>query len=211
MKNKHGQKKPTPNSQKLTEGSDYTERLANLENLWWKKLLKSVNPYRRNIRNLCNGYVLDIGCGIGRNLRYMGNPINVGVDNNAYSVSYARKLGFDCYTTEEFLSLEHFYKQTFDTLLISHVLEHMTEIQAVQLILSYMPCVKPSGQIIVICPQLRGFKNDDTHVTYMTPDLISNILDKCGFNVWSRRSFPFPRIFGNAYIYNEHIVIGQVA
>jgi len=42
-------------------------------------------PYRRNLRRLVGDRaVLDVGCGIGRNLANLG-PGSVGVDHNAHS------------------------------------------------------------------------------------------------------------------------------
>ncbi|RZJ89416.1 MAG: methyltransferase type 11, partial [Chryseobacterium sp.] len=50
-----------------TSEADYTESLLSRQSVWWKKLLDVQAPYRWHIRSIRPGYVLDVGCGIGRN------------------------------------------------------------------------------------------------------------------------------------------------
>ncbi|MER8042830.1 methyltransferase type 11, partial [Streptomyces sp. NPDC094032] len=68
-----------------TESSDYTQRLARLETSGIKRLLPTQAPYRWNLKRLNLGRVLDVGCGLGRNLLNCG-PDSVGVDHNETSV-----------------------------------------------------------------------------------------------------------------------------
>lgn len=63
-----------PNSSgQLTAGADYAERLQTLETKRWKTLLDVQRPYRWNLRRLDLKRTLDVGCGIGRNLRNLGH------------------------------------------------------------------------------------------------------------------------------------------
>ena len=50
-----------------TKNIAYRDRLQSKET-WWKQLLDVQRPYRANLRRLDMGFVLEVGCGIGRNL-----------------------------------------------------------------------------------------------------------------------------------------------
>ena len=102
----------------------YAERLRRLERRGIRRLVDVQAPYRWNIRRLHLGRVLDVGCGLGRNLAYLGAD-SVGVDHNADAVNTARERGFTALTADEFVSSPVAEPGGFDTLLFAHVLEHM--------------------------------------------------------------------------------------
>ena len=69
-----------------TDGQEYTDRLKRVQQPAWKRALDVQRPYRWNVRRLFQDReVLDIGCGIGRNLGHLA-PRGVGVDHNEHSV-----------------------------------------------------------------------------------------------------------------------------
>ena len=108
----------------------YTERLKGAR---WKRALNTQAPYRWNLRRLDLGYVLDIGCGIGRNLGHLdGN--GVGVDVSPTSIAEARARGLVAYTAEEFPTSPDAQPERYDSLLFAHVLEHMTHAEASDLV-----------------------------------------------------------------------------
>lgn len=193
-----------------TSSNEYTRRLANLEASPIKKLLGPVNPYKWNIRRLCDGKVLDIGCGVGRNLRYLNRPDALGVDHNEASVEFTKCLGFQAVSSNEFEKMLPALKETFDSILISHVIEHMTPENALNLLTAYLPALKKGGKVILICPQQRGYKSDETHETYFDRVMQKELAQKvCGKKL-QYRSFPLPPFFGRAFIYNEHILQFEV-
>src|SRR5687768_11064125 len=102
-----------------TRDRQYTERLIKLQGTWWKRLGPQA-LYGWNLRRLKPGFMLDIGCGIGRNLLHV-KGYGVGIDHNAYSVEHARTMGLTAYTTEDFKVSPDDQPARFDSLLMSHV------------------------------------------------------------------------------------------
>lgn len=190
-----------------TTTAAYSERLSTLSGARWKRLLNVQAPYRWNVRRLTSGRVLDVGCGIGRNLAAL--PDAVGVDHNATSVQAARAAGHMAYTSQEWAGLDASQRGLFDTMLLAHVAEHMTAEQAEELIRDYLPAIRGDGRIVVICPQQRGYASDATHVQYMDRATLAGILQRSGFDVERTLSFPLPAIAGRVFTYNETIVTGR--
>jgi 2-polyprenyl-3-methyl-5-hydroxy-6-metoxy-1,4-benzoquinol methylase len=192
----------------LTTDDAYAERLVALQHSSWKRLLPVQAPYRWNLRRLKLGYVLDIGCGIGRNLANLsGNA--VGIDHNPASVSIARSQGFEAFTPDEFLDSTRAQPQTFDSLLFAHILEHMSASEATRLVRTYLPYLRRAGTVVVIAPQERGFRSDPTHVEFLDFATLSEIVVACQLTVVRGYSFPFPRFMGRAFPYNEFVVIAE--
>ncbi|MGH3982953.1 MAG: hypothetical protein ACRDST_09810 [Pseudonocardiaceae bacterium] len=82
-----------------TTGQAYTDRLAELGQARWKRLLDVQAPYRWNLRRLLGERrVLDVSCGIGRNLAHLGAG-SVGVDHNRHSVRTCRDRGLTAFTS----------------------------------------------------------------------------------------------------------------
>src|SRR6185503_19361862 len=77
---------------RATSGADYTARLSSLGDQWWKRALDVQAPYRWNLRRLELGFTLDIGCGLGRNLKHLEGR-GVGIDHNQTSIDIARAAG----------------------------------------------------------------------------------------------------------------------
>jgi SAM-dependent methyltransferase len=191
-----------------TRDQRYTARLITEQTLWWKKLLDVQAPYRWNLLRLNPGFTLDIGCGVGRNLiNLMGQ--GVGIDHNPHSVEIARSHGLEAFTSEEFLESPFNLSSTFDSILLSHVAEHMTEQEAVILLRSYTHLLRAQGQVIIITPQEYGYRSDPTHVQFMDFEKLRNVARGAGLIRVREYSFPFPRIFGHLFKYNEFVSISK--
>jgi SAM-dependent methyltransferase len=195
---------PTPS----TADPAYTARLRDLEGRGWKQRLDVQAPYRWNLRRLHPGHTLDVGCGIGRNLSHLRGA-GVGVDHNPASVAEARARGLTAYTPEEFARAPEARPGGFDSLLVAHVLEHLEVDAARDLLTTYLPYVREGGRVIVITPQEAGFRSDATHVRFVDPAAAALLLGDQGWRVVERRSFPFPRIVGRVFPYNEFVVVGE--
>ena len=188
-----------------TEGSEYAERLNRLEFARWKQLLDVQRPYRWNLQRLKLGRVLDVGCGIGRNL--VALPGAVGVDHNAESIATAKERGLNAFTTEEWQNSSDQYAEEFDTLLLAHVLEHMSQPVAHELLLEYLPFLKPKSRVLFICPQEKGYVTDSTHVRFVDLSGMADHARAIGFTPLRGYSFPFPRSFGKVFPYNEFVLV----
>jgi SAM-dependent methyltransferase len=185
----------------------YTRRLVRLQTVWWKRVLDVQAPYRWNLRSLRPGLTLEIGCGIGRNLLHLRGQ-GVGIDTNPHSVRVARTLGLDAFTPDEFEASAFNRPGHFDSILLSHVAEHMMRAEAVALLRGHLRWLKPRGRLIIICPQERGYRSDATHVEFMDFTALAWIAAQLGFVAERAYSFPFPRPFGRWFLYNEFVFVG---
>jgi len=190
-----------------TRSEEYAGRLVRLQSARWKRWLDVQAPFRWNIRRLEPGFTLDVGCGIGRNLAHLSG-YGVGVDTNEHCVKAARARGLTAFTPDEFRrSAEYNRPGRFDSLLLAHVAEHMTEPEAVALLLEYESLVRAGGRLILIAPQEAGFSSDATHVELMDFSRLARISERLGFQPERTFSFPFPRWAGRVFTYNEFIVV----
>ena len=192
-----------------TRGDDYTRRLVALQSPWWKRLFHVQAPYRWNLRRLHLGVTLELGCGIGRNLLNLGGN-GVGVDHNPASVETARARGLVAFTPEEFGTSKYCHSDAFDSMLLSHLIEHMTEAEAVTLAGDYIKYVKPGGRLVVITPQEVGYRSDATHIRFADFEANAALCKALGAQIERQFSFPFPRIVGHIFIYNEFVTVARV-
>jgi SAM-dependent methyltransferase len=166
-------------------------------------------PYRWNVRRLLGGRdVLEVGCGIGRNLGHLA-PRAVGVDHNERSIAICRERGLTAYTTEEFGASEHARPGHFGGLLAAHLIEHMTRAEAIATLAAYLPFVSADARVVLICPQERGFGSDATHVEFADFDALADVCSALGFAAWRRISFPLPRPAGRIFTHNEFVLVGE--
>jgi len=188
-----------------TSREDYADRLVRLETKGWKRALDVQRPYRWNLKRQTLGRTLDVGCGIGRNLAALSAD-SLGVDHNAQSVEIARQRGYQAVTSEEF-SAHPPPAASFDSMLLAHVVEHMTVEQARQLLTSYLPYLKPGGRVMLICPQRRGYRTDATHVQFFDFAALRQLATSVGLVVTREYSFPLPEIAGSVFPYNEYCLV----
>jgi len=202
---------PAVDSGNATSSREYAERLIGLQTAAWKKWVGAQTLFRWNLQRLDPGFTLDIGCGIGRNLLHLGGR-GVGVDTNEHCVRTARARGLTAFTPDEFRrSTEYNRAERFDSILLAHVAEHMSEDEAVALLEQYAALLRHNGKAILITPQEAGFRSDPTHVELVDFARLSRISGRLGFDVERSFSFPFPRWAGPLFRYNEFVVVSRKA
>jgi 2-polyprenyl-3-methyl-5-hydroxy-6-metoxy-1,4-benzoquinol methylase len=194
-----------------TDGSTYTEWLVRnqLQPPAWKRALNVQAPYRWNIRRLLGGReVLDVGCGLGRNLSHLGGR-GVGVDHNQHSIQICRQRGLKAFTTEEFSKSEYAAPGRFNGLLAAHLIEHMTRSDAIGILAGYLDYLKPDARVVLICPQQRGYASDPTHVQFTDLEGLAEVASELGLAVTRRMSFPLPLFAGSVFTYNEFVLVAD--
>jgi 2-polyprenyl-3-methyl-5-hydroxy-6-metoxy-1,4-benzoquinol methylase len=189
--------------------AEYVARLVALQDKRWKQILRVQRPYQMNILWHCTGPTLDVGCGIGRNLKVLPQG-SVGVDTNRFAVAEAQRRGMTAVVAEEFQSDPAQSQGRFAAVLFSHVLEHVSRDEAVRLVSDYRRFVKPGGTVVVVCPQEVGYASDETHTEFVDFEAAQQILNSAGVKVSRQYSFPFPRPLGRQFIYNEFITVGRL-
>ncbi len=189
-----------------TQSDDYAERLRGIQDAGWKRFVP--NPYRRWLRNQDLGFVLDIGCGLGRGLKFLDGS-GVGIDHNPAFIEACRRDGLTAFIPEDFFESEYAVEARFDSLTLMHVLEHLDEGQAEEILARYLPFVRSGGAVVCVTPQERGYASDPTHTVFVDDGDITALMQRHGLNVDFARSFPLPRSFGKVFIYNEFTVRGS--
>jgi SAM-dependent methyltransferase len=165
-------------------------------------------PYRWNLRRLKPGFVLDLGCGVGRNLGHLDGE-GVGIDPNAACVAAARERGFRAYQPDDFDRACEAEGWRFDALLVAHVLEHVGLANSVPLVGHYLRCLRPGGRVVFITPQEAGYRSDRTHVEFIDDAKLHRICQALDLTIERSYSFPFPRPIGRWFTYNEFVVVAH--
>jgi hypothetical protein len=125
-------------------------------------------------------------------------------------VRAARARGLTAYTPDEFRRVPEYNQPSrFETILLAHVVEHMTEDQAVSLVDEYLYLLRPGGRLVLIAPQEAGFRSDATHVELMDFTRLQRISTRLGLRPERIFSFPFPRWAGRWFTYNEFVVVSR--
>ena len=197
-----------PLPQRDTLGTNYAQRLATMSEARWKRILNVQAPYGWNVRRVCEGTVLDVGCGIGRNLTHLRGR-GTGVDHNVEAVRMAREKGLRAYSDHEFFGAFNPMQDSWDTLLVAHVLEHMDDATADALLSSYLPFIKDEGRLVMVCPQEWAYARDATHLRWVDSARLAAHARTHGFHVVRSYSFPWTRSMGKWAPYGEFVVVAE--
>lgn len=199
---------PGTDSAEDTTGEWYTKRMTGLGAKFGLVRWAHSVVYRRHVRGLAKGRVLDVGSGIGSNLRFLGRD-SVGVDHNAHSVAETKARGLTAYVPDELHGRASDFKESFDSILCAHVMEHMDHASGVALLEEYLPYLSPGGRIVLIMPQEAGYRTDPTHVRLVGFDEARALVEAVGFTTVRSFSWPLPRRFGPKLSSNEFVVVAE--
>ena len=209
-----------------TRDPAYSQRLADLQGARWKRWLDVQRPYRQHLWRVCRGRVLEVGCGIGRNLDHLrrGGFDALGLDHNAEAVALCRARGLSAFTPQEFgdrggdhggdgvgpggpVPAPPASAGAFGTLLLSHVAEHLLPDEVSVLLDRHRHWLEPGARLVLITPQEAGQVSDPTHRSFVDFALARRVAEAAGFAVEQQYSFPLPRWAGRVFKYNEFVTL----
>jgi len=138
----------------------------------------------RTISRLCRGEVIELGCGKGHLSKAIwdrGHQVT-GVDLNMKSIQKAKKL----YPHIPFIRTDirdlKLPEESFDTAVLSEVLEHVPEVQGNEILNKAWNLIRPGGRLVVSVPNEDSIRHPN-HVRQ--------------FNIWGLkvllRSYGTPR------------------
>ncbi|RDY68832.1 class I SAM-dependent methyltransferase [Lysobacter soli] len=164
--------------------------------------------YLRSAAAQLRGPTLDFGCGVGELLSRLPAG-SKGVEYNRASVEHCRARGLDVAWYDG--SADGWSLGTlpaewrFDSMVISHVLEHLDEPMDVLHRLLAAAAERGVNRVLVIVPGQAGFRIDATHRTFVQWEMLRDAL--AGVGGWSiarRRYFPGDvRVVGEVFPHHE--------
>jgi SAM-dependent methyltransferase len=185
-----------------------------------EQLRRSRHPLRRFIKAFylrfalkgIEGPTIDFGCGAGQLLARLPAG-SVGLEISPHLIQALRHAGFRVHPSHGSLhdfELPDFSPGTFNTLVISHVLEHLPDpIEALNLLLSACQRIGIL-RLIVIVPGAKGYATDHTHKTFIDRAYFqkrSNYLNT-KFQLSPAKYFPFPWAWvGQFFTYQEMKIV----
>ena len=153
--------------------------------------------YLRRAASLLQGPTLDFGCGVGELLAKLPAG-SKGLEYNLATVEYCRRAGLevDFYDGEA----DHWQLGTlgpeaagrFESMVISHVLEHLEQPREVLNALLGAAARLGMRRVVVIVPGPAGYRTDATHRTFIDLGYLQDpaIVHRTGFSLRSARHFP---------------------
>jgi len=169
----------------------YTDYQVNRSLL--RKLVRRV--YLRSAASLLEGPTLDFGCGVGELLAKLP-PGSKGLEYNKVTVDYCRSIGldvdwYDGSADDWRMSVIPSGRQ-FDSMIISHVLEHLDEPRTALRKLLLASTSLGIERVLVVVPGRAGYRIDDTHITFVDRELLSDaaIVQGTDFERRIARYFP---------------------
>ena len=128
------------------------------------------------IYKYCAGEILDVGCGIGAFLEFLGR--GTGIDVNEHCVNYCRMRGQNVMLMQE--DIIPFEDDTFDTIILDNVLEHISHPK--KLLNELKRVIRLDGNLIVGVPLEKGYAKDNDHKIFYNKKFLRDTLDEAGFS-----------------------------
>jgi trans-aconitate methyltransferase len=200
----------TPQDEKLEFGQGYASQQLMRKGSAMRRMVKSF--YVNNVIRHVDGPTVDVGCGAGQILERLPAG-SVGIEVNPVLVAGHVARGLDVRTAQlnpARIDLSSLAAKQFNTLVLSHVLEHFADAQSV--LKTLLTDAKALGikKLIIIVPGQVGYRSDATHKTFVTEAYIkANGLTRFeGFELQPTSYFPGNfKALGELFIYHEMMLI----
>jgi hypothetical protein len=181
-----------------------------------EQIRRSKHPLRRLIKYfyLNNvladviGAAIDLGCGAGQLLMKLPAG-SLGLELNPYLVNELTALGMHVQhydVLKDNCNLSIIKDNQFNTLIISHVMEHFTDAAMVMRRIFSAAEKKAINRIIIIVPGKLGYDSDKTHQTFINSEYIriNQLENVSGYKLAKHSFFPLPsERSGDYFIYQE--------
>jgi hypothetical protein len=177
---------------------------------WLRKQVRKI--YIWHTKRHLVGKVIDFGCGIGEHLESFGEG-SVGLEVNRASVEYCNRIGLDVRLYDpafDDYELKEFEHGQFNSLVISHVLEHIESPEVVFKKLLTASSRLGLKRVYVCVPGELGYKHDATHITFIDKKFIEDhgLKHYAGFKLVKQGYFPINAAwFGKYFTHNEMYLV----
>lgn len=174
-----------------------------------RKVIKSF--YVARVLRHVKGAAIDMGCGAGQILKCLPKG-SIGIETNPFLVEYLTKQGLPVIqaSANTDFDLSGLQAHQFNTLILSHVLEHFSEADRVLTHLLQDCAALGISRVILVVPGIAGFNSDTTHKTFIDWDYLRShkMLEIEGYQIVHRSYFPGNIAFlGKVFAYHEMMFI----
>lgn len=175
-----------------------------------RKVVKSF--YVSRVLQYVDGPTIDLGCGAGQILERLPAG-SMGIEVNPYLIEELKRRGLRAmHATENQrdFDLHAVSPNSFQTLVLSHVLEHFDDAYRVLRRLLHDCAGLGIKTVIIVVPGETGYRSDLTHKTFIDMDYLhtQDMVECEGFKIASYSYFPGNlRIIGKLFIYHELMVV----
>jgi SAM-dependent methyltransferase len=167
-------------------------------------------PWLRAAARFAQGPAVDLGCGVGELLARLPGK-SIGLEINRASIAHCQAQGldvsyYDGRDDDWALGPVRERHTAFDTLIISHVLEHLEDPADVLHRVLFGAGGAGIRRALVIVPSAAGFKHDPTHLTFVDQAMLADpaLTDGTGFSTERTSWFPGNvRRIGDWFSYHE--------
>lgn len=178
------------------------------------------NPFRRLIKSLyvsrvlkhVTGPAVDLGCGAGQILERLPKG-SIGVEVNPHLVESLTQRGLHvipAVPAQDGFNLMGLKPNEFDSLVLSHVLEHFNN--AGQVLRKLLRDCDHLGisTVIIVVPSETGFRSDSTHKTFVDLNYLQThqLVDCEGYRIAHYSYFPLNfKFIGKLFVYHELMIV----
>ncbi|QJW91710.1 methyltransferase domain-containing protein [Spirosoma taeanense] len=174
------------------------------------------NLYIKNMIRFTTGPTIDFGCGVGEVLEQLPAG-SLGLEINETTVAYCQSRGLNVrlYDPEaDDYQFRGLIPGQFKSLLMAHVLEHLTNPQEV--IRKLLTTGERLGidRFIFVVPGVKGFRHDATHRTFLDRDFfVKHGLTTYGsYHLIHQKYFPLnSKAFSRYFTHNELVSVYERA